>query len=533
MTDKRRIYIFDTTLRDGAQTQGVDFSVQEKRVIAAALDDLGVDYIEGGWPGANPTDNEFFATDPAFQKSRFTAFGMTKRNDCSASNDPTLSAVLNSAATHFCLVGKSWDFQVSVALGITLDENLDNIRQTITHATTYGETLFDAEHFFDGYKANPDYALKCLKAAYDSGARWIVLCDTNGGTLPHEIHDIVTQVSKIIPAQYLGIHAHDDTGNAVANSLAAVYAGCCMIQGTLNGLGERCGNANLISLIPTLMLKMGYDVGLSVNDLKKLRPLSHLLDQMLNRTPASHAPYIGERAFVHKGGLHASAVLKNPDCYEHIAPELVGNERRILITEQAGRSNLIGRLEDFGLTLDQENTQVRALLDLVKQRQAEGYAYDDAEASFEVLAREKTAHLPEYFKLERFTVEDERRYNIKGILKTESQAVVKLKAGKEIKLTVAEGNGPVNALDQALRKALEKIYPQLSDILLLDYRVRILKPQDATGAMPRVLIESGSRQNPDQRWTTIGVSTNIIDASYDALRDSYVYYLMKQGISPQ
>ncbi len=526
---KNRVYLFDTTLRDGAQTHGVDFSVTDKETLAKALDDLGIDYIEGGWPGANPTDDRFFANPPALKNSVFTAFGMTKKAGQSAGNDPSLNAVLNSGAKAFCLVGKTWDFHVAVALGISNDENLENIWESVAAAAKRGEVLFDAEHFFDGFKANPAYALDCLKTAMNAGARWIVLCDTNGGALPHEVRAIVWEVAKTIPPEKLGIHTHDDTGNAVANSLNAVRSGCRMVQGTLNGLGERCGNANLITLIPTLMLKMGYDVGLKKEDLKKLRPLSLMLDEMLNRAPDTGAPYVGERAFVHKGGLHASAVQKNASSYEHIDPALVGNARRIVVSDQAGRSNILNQLQSMGLAVDPKDKRVAALVDLVKQREYEGYAYDSAEASFEVLARRELGQVKEFFRLERFSVTDEHRYNARGDLVTESEASVKVRIGDELVHTVAEGNGPVNALDRALRKALESFYPVLKKMHLVDYRVRILQPQDASAAMPRVRIGSALIDDPEDHWFTIGVSTNIIEASYIALQDSYVYYLTRQG----
>ncbi len=528
--EQTRLYLFDTTLRDGAQTAGVDFSVNDKLAIARALDDFGLDYIEGGWPGANPTDDQFFAQKPEIKNSTFTAFGMTKKAGHSAANDPSLSAVLNSGAQAFCIVGKTWDFHVDVALKITNEENLENIYESMKACAERGEALFDAEHFFDGYKANPNYALDCLKSAYEAGCRWIVLCDTNGGTLPHEIEEIVTDVMKVIPGDRLGIHTHDDTGNAIANTLAAVRAGCRMVQGTLNGLGERCGNANLITLIPTLSLKMGYDIGIDKERLKKLRALSRTLDEILNRAPATHAPYVGDRAFAHKGGLHASAIMKNPACYEHIEPELVGNRRNILVSDQAGRSNMIARLKDLNIEVDPKSEDIQKLVDLVKAREADGYAYDGAEASFEVLARRTLGQVPNYFKTERFSVTDERRYNARGDLVTESEASVKVRVAGQLIHTVAEGNGPVNAIDLALRKALEEFYPALREMHLIDYRVRILKAQDASAAMPRVLIESASLKDPDRRWYTIGVSTNIIDASFDALKDSYIYKLIKNGV---
>lgn len=533
MSETPRIYIFDTTLRDGAQTSGVDFSAEDKVKIARALDDFGIDYIEGGWPGANTTDDIFFEKAPNFQNSKFTAFGMTKKSGVSAANDPSLSAVMNAGTPAICIVGKSWDFHVDVALGIPREENLRNIEDSIgaiAHGSIPREAMLDAEHFFDGYKANPDYALECLKAAEKGGARWIVLCDTNGGTLPHEITDIVNEVTKHIPAEKLGIHTHDDTGNAVANSIAAVQAGCRMVQGTLNGLGERCGNANLITLMPILALKMGYDIGKAGENLKNLRKLSFMLDEILNRAPQENAPFIGARAFAHKGGLHVSAIAKDPASYEHINPESVGNERLILVSDQAGRSNVIARLREIGIN-PPDGASVMNLTTILKEREADGYAYDGAAASFEILAHKEILTLPDYFQVVRFAVKDERRYNAKGLLVTQSEATVKIRIGKEEYYTVAEGNGPVHAIDTALRKALEPQYAILRDMALMDYRVRILKQQDATAAMPRVKIESAGHVNGSyEYWNTIGVSTNIIEASVNALCDSYVWLLLKSGI---
>lgn len=523
MTD--RLYLYDTTLRDGAQTRGVDFSTDDKAAIARALDDLGVDYIEGGWPGANPTDDRFFADPPTLKKSRLSAFGMTRKAGRSADNDPALAATLNSGAPVFCLVGKTWDFHVRDMLNVSLEDNLESISVSLTAAAARGEVHFDAEHYFDGFKANREYALSCVTAAYRAGARWIVLCDTNGGTLSHEITDIVTETARHIPPDHLGIHTHDDTGNAVANSIAAVRAGCRLVQGTLNGLGERCGNANLISLIPTLMVKMGYDVGLSVEDLKKLKPLSRMLDERLCRAPAADAPYVGERAFAHKGGLHASAIMKNPESYEHINPDIVGGQRLIIVSDQAGKSNMLARLRDLGIPVQPDDPRLTTLVDLVKTREADGYAYDGAEASFEMLVRRMLKQVKPYFDLIRFSVKDDKYHDPQTGTTTESEASVKLAIGGEILHVVAEGNGPVNALDNALRKALVMRYPVLEDLRLVDYRVRILKPHDATAAMPRVLIESGLYSRPDRTWSTIGVSTNIIEASFEALYDSYTYML--------
>jgi len=525
-----RLYLFDTTLRDGAQTQGVDFSVADKRAIARELDRLGIDYVEGGWPGANPTDDAFFAQSPGLTRATFTAFGMTRRSGRSVANDPGLSALLNSAADAVCLVGKTWDFHVDVALGVPRDENVAAIGESVAEAAAAkGEALFDAEHFFDGYKANPDYALACVEAAHAAGARWVVLCDTNGGTLPDEIEAIVRRVAERIPGERLGIHTHDDTGNAVANTLAAVRAGVRHVQGTLGGLGERCGNANLVTLIPTLAIKMGYETGVDTAGLASLTHVSRWFDDLLNRPPTEGAPYVGTRAFTHKGGLHASAVAKDPRSYEHLDPERVGNRRHIVVSDQAGKSNVLARFAELGIEVDPKHPNVDKLVRLVKQREFDGYAYDGAEASFALLARRMLGQVPEYFTLERFSVVDERRFNARGQLVTESEATVKVRVGNQQRHEVADGNGPVNAIDRALRKALEPSYPALARMKLVDFRVRILKATEASGAMPRVLIESANGSG--ERWATVGVSTNIIDASFDALGDSFTYKLFCDGVA--
>ena len=523
-----RVYIYDTTLRDGAQTSGVDFSPLDKAAIARELDQLGVDFIEGGWPGANPTDDSFFGNLPNLAHARIAAFGMTRRAGRSADNDPGLNALLDVGAPAVCMVGKAWDYHVDVALGIDRDENLRMIGESIAHAATkVDEVLFDAEHFFDGYKANPDFAMDCLKVALDGGARWVVLCDTNGGTLPFEIEEIVARVCETVPGDKVGIHCHDDTGNAVANSLAAVRAGARMVQGTINGLGERCGNASLVSVIPSLMLKMGFATGISADGLKHLRSVSTMLDERLNRAPDRHRPYVGEAAFAHKGGLHVSAVEKDPKCYEHVAPESVGNRRVILVSDQAGRSNLLARFREIGMEVDPKDTRLDDLLKTVKANEMRGYAYDGAEASFELLARRALGGVPEYFRCTSFRVLDERRWTDKGDLMTLSEATVKLavKGGQE--MAVAEGNGPVNALDAAMRKVLLPLYPSLKDLRLVDYKVRILTPSDATAAVTRVMIESSDGSG--ETWSTVGVSANVIDASYNALRDSIVFKLLRDG----
>jgi 2-isopropylmalate synthase len=524
-----RIYLYDTTLRDGAQTQGVDFGPPDKAAIARELDRLGIDYVEGGWPGANPTDDAFFKAPPRLAKARLTAFGMTRRPGRSAANDPGLAATLGSGVRVACLVGKTWDFHVEVALGVPLAENLTMIGDSVALAAgRLDEVLFDAEHFFDGYKANPGYALDCLAAAHAGGARWIVLCDTNGGTLPDEISRIVGEVASRIPGDRLGIHCHNDTENAVANSLAAVRAGARQVQGTLNGLGERCGNANLVSIIPSLVLKMGYETGVSPEGLKALTHVSRFLDERLNRPPNRHAAYVGESAFAHKGGLHVSAIEKDPRSYEHIEPETVGNRRHVVVSDQAGRSNLLARLREIGVDVAPGHKGLGGLLDTIKEREFAGYAYDGADASFELLARRALESVPEYFRLQSFRVIDERRWNARGELVTLSEATVKVEVGGEQFMAVAEGNGPVNALDTALRKVLTPLYPGLEQIRLTDYKVRILTPQDATKAVTRVMIETADCAGAV--WSTVGVSTNVIDASYNALHDSLTYKLWRDSL---
>ena len=528
--NKERLYIFDTTLRDGAQTQGVDFSVEDKRQIALALDGLGLDYIEGGWPGANPTDTAFFAERPPLKHARFTAFGMTKRSGRSADNDPVLAQVLGADVDAVCLVGKTWDFQVDVALEIPREENIDNIGRSIEAIVAKKrEPMLDAEHFFDGWQANPDYALACIQAAQDAGARWIVLCDTNGGTMPDDVYRIVSEVKAKLPDAHLGIHAHDDTGQAVAVSLAAIRAGVRQIQGTLNGLGERCGNANLCTLIPNLMLKepfaSQFEVGISPANLARLTQVSRLLDEILNRAPSRHAPYVGPSAFAHKGGLHSSAVLKDPTTYEHVKPEAVGNVRVIPVSDQAGRSSVLSRLAEAGIDIDAKDARVARLLEDIKHRASLGYAYDGAEASFELLARRALGEVPDYFKVESFRVTVERKANAQGQFVTLSEGVVKLNVAGTSLHNVGTGNGPVNALDAALRKDLGKYSSFLSDLRLADYKVRILT--SGTEAVTRVMVESVDGKG--NRWSTVGVSENIVDASFEALTDSIIYKLYRDG----
>jgi 2-isopropylmalate synthase len=527
---RERLHLYDTTLRDGAQTQGVDFSLEDKGLIAQQLDVLGVDYIEAGYPGANPTDTKLFAAPQKLGLAKLTAFGMTKRPGRSISNDPGFQAVLAAKAPAICLVAKTWDFHVDVALGISLEENLQGIAESVAAVVATGrEALLDCEHFFDGYKANPDYALHCANAAYEAGARWVVLCDTNGGTLPEEIERIVTELVQHIPGDHVGIHVHNDTDNGVANSLAAVRAGARQIQGTLNGLGERCGNANLTSIIPTLLLKADYadrfETGVTPEKLRTLTHASRILDELLNRAPNRRAPYVGESAFAHKGGIHVSAVQKDPRTYEHVPPDAVGNRRRLLVSDQGGRSNILAELDRIGIAVPKSDPRIGRLLDEVKEREANGYTYEAAEASFELLARRMLGNVPQFFDVDSFRVMVERRHNADGDLVTVSEATVKVRIDGETMLSVGEGNGPVNALDTALRKDLGRYQGYISDLELVDYKVRILT--GGTDAVTRVLIES--RDGEGNRWFTVGVSPNIVDASFEALLDSINYKLIRDG----
>ena len=534
---KERLYLFDTTLRDGAQTQGVQFSAAEKHQITSVLDGLGLDYIEGGWPGANPTDTDFFASPPK-TAAVFTAFGMTKRNGRSADNDDVLSAVMNAGTPAVCLVGKAHDFHVTTALGITLDENIDNITASFAHIKAQGrEGLFDAEHFFDGYKANPDYALQAVHAAYDAGARWIVLCDTNGGVLPHEVTDIVGAViASGIPGDHLAIHTHNDTENAVSNTLAAVLAGVRQVQGTLNGLGERCGNANLTTIIPTLLLKepfaSRFETGVTPDALKGLRKASRLLDDILNRVPAKQAPYVGASAFAHKSGLHASAIAKDPTTYEHVDPASVGNSRVVPMSNQAGQSNLRARLLDAGLDVAEGDPALARIVERIKEREAQGYSYDTAQASFELLAREELGTLPRFFEVKRYRVTVERRKDKRNRMVSISEAVVVTKVHGKKMLNVSESQGPdgsdqgpVNALSRALSKDLGPYQDIIDDMQLVDFKVRITN--GGTEAVTRVIIDSEDGQG--RSWSTVGVSANIVDASFDALIDAINWKLIRDG----
>ncbi len=524
---KDRLYIFDTTLRDGAQTAGIEFSLEDKISVTALLEQLGVDYIEGGYPGANVVDDAFFA-ESRTRDAVFTAFGMTKRAGRSVGNDPGVQAILNSAADAACFVGKSWDRQVKVALEISLEQNLSNLAETVSAGVEAGkEVLVDCEHFFDGYKSNPAYALKFVETALAAGARWVVLCDTNGGTMPDEVAEIVTAVTHVVPGDRLGIHAHDDTGQAVANTLAAVRAGVRHIQGTLNGIGERCGNANLVTIIPTLMLKPGFadrfELGISEEQLGRITSTARAFDELLNRAPARQSPYVGTAAFATKAGIHASALAKDFSSYEHVPPETVGNERSIMVSQQAGKSNLLAALRRHGIAIEKDDPRLDRLLRSVKERESRGYSYDGADASFVLHARSVLGTLPEFFNVESYRASVDRRHNARGEQITVTEAVVKIDIDGERIMSVAEGNGPVNALDLALRKDLGIYSDRISDLELVDFKVRIL--DGGTGAVTRVLVES--RDSTGERWYTIGVSPNIIDASFEALYESITYKLMK------
>ena len=525
---RERLYLFDTTLRDGAQTNGVDFTLHDKLAIARMLDDLGIDYVEAGYPGANPTDTELFAENRRLRAhlhglrhdAAARPLGLQRSRPCRAARRAGRRDLLRRQIVGLPCARRAGDD----ARG----QSRRDPRQRARRHAAGREVLLDCEHFFDGYKANPDYALACASAAHQEGARWVVLCDTNGGTLPHEIEAIVAEAAAV-PGDHLGIHAHNDTEQAVANSLAAVRAGARQIQGTLNGLGERCGNANLVSLIGTLKLKADYRGAL--RDRRGRRPARrphpglHALDEILNRASNRHAPYVGDSAFATKAGIHASAILKDPATYEHVRPESVGNRRKLLVSDQAGRSNVLAELERIGIAVDQDDPRVGRLLDEVKEREAKGYAYEAADASFELLARRMLGKVPQYFDVAQFDVNVEQRVDAEGERVTVSLAVVKVTVDGEELISAAEGNGPVNALDLALRKDLGKYQRYIKGLDLTDYRVRILNA--GTEAVTRVLIESEDENG--EHWTTIGVSPNIIDASFQALMDSIVYKLVKSG----
>jgi 2-isopropylmalate synthase len=522
---KKHIVVYDTTLRDGAQSEGLSLSIEDKLRIAHRLDEMGIPFIEGGWPGANPKDGQFFwrLKEEPLTHAEVVAFCSTRRPGKVAAEDPMLQAIL-SAGTHWVTIfGKSWDFHVTEGLHTTLEENLAMIRDTIEYLRSQGRrVIYDAEHWFDGYKQNRQYALKTLETAMNAGAEWLVFCDTNGGTLPHEITQIVREVFQALPqiqatGVQLGIHTHNDSETAVANAIAAVLEGATMVQGTINGYGERCGNANLCSLIPNLQLKLGFHC-IPQAELEQLTETSRLISEVANLAPDEHAPFVGLSAFAHKGGIHVSAVQRNPLTYEHIQPEKIGNRRRIVISDQAGLSNVLEKARTFGIDLNKEDETCRKILQKLKDLEHQGYQFEAAEASFELLMREALGEREHFFEMRGFQVHCD-----KAAGDTNSLATVKVTVNGEEILAAAEGNGPVSALDAALRKALLNFYPEISQFHLADYKVRILDGGSGTSAKTRVLIES---RNSHKRWSTVGVSTNIIEASYQAVVEGLEYGLI-------
>lgn len=519
-----QIFLYDTTLRDGTQGEDVAFSVEDKLRIAQMLDEFGVHYIEGGWPGSNPRDMEFFRRirDVTLQHARIAAFGSTRRSQYRPEDDPNLKALIEANTPVVTIFGKTWLLHVNDALQITDTENLAIIEESVAYLKAQGkEVVYDAEHFFDGYKGSSEYALQTLLAAQDAGADVVVLCDTNGGTLTDEVAAIVREVRGRLNVP-LGIHTHNDGELAVANTLAAVREGAVHVQGTINGYGERCGNANLCSVIPNLQLKLGYRC-VSDSQLQHLTELSRAVSELANLPPRKHLAYVGASAFAHKGGVHVSAVMKNPQTYEHIAPERVGNQRRVLVSDLSGRSNVIYKARELGI--DGVEPHVQSVVENIKQNEFRGYSYEDADGSLEVLIKRQTRQWHEFFELQGFKVITHKESN--GA-ESVSEALIKVRVGDQVEHTAAEGNGPVNALDNALRKALGKFYPALTDMQLADYKVRVIDGQDGTRATVRVLVTSKSGP---KTWNTVGVSTNIIEASWQALVDSISYHLMKAGAS--
>ena len=533
MNQKSKIWIYDTTLRDGSQGEGISLSLDDKLKIARQLDKMGVPFIEGGWPGANPKDVQFFwkLQEEPLQNSELVAFCSTRRPHSAAAEDKMLQAILAAGTRWITIFGKSWDLHVTDTLKTNLEENLAMIRDTIGYLKSQGrKVIYDAEHWFDGYKHNPSYALETLRTALSSGAEWLVLCDTNGGTLPHEISQVISEMLDAIPetANKIGIHTHNDGGVAVANAIAAAISGATMVQGTINGYGERCGNANLCTAIPNLQLKLGYDC-LGQQELSQLSSASRSISEIVNLAPEDNAPFVGRSAFAHKAGVHVSAVAKNPLTYEHIQPELVGNQRRIVISDQSGLSNILHYAAKFKINLSKQDVTCRQILDKLKSLENQGYQFEVAEASFELLMRSILKPHKQLFQLQGFQVHCNIQQETDN---TASSALATIKVevdGKQL-LEVAEGNGPVAALDSALRKALVKFYPEIANFYLADYKVRILDGGAGTAAKTRVLVESS---NGRERWTTIGVSVNILDASYQAVVEGMEYGLLLQASNAQ
>jgi 2-isopropylmalate synthase len=516
----RLIRIYDTTLRDGTQGEGVSFSMEDKVRLASRLDAFGIHYIEGGWPGSNPKDLRFFRRmqDVTLKHAKLAAFSMTRRAGGATESDPNMLAIIESGASVATIVGKSWDFHVTAALETTLPENVAMIRDSIAWLRPkMDEVLFDAEHFFDGFRANREYALATLKAAAEAGAHWLVLCDTNGGTLPGDLVAMIREVRRHVKTP-LGIHVHNDAECAVANTLAAVAEGVDQVQGTINGFGERCGNANLVSIVPTLVLKLGLDC-IPAPHLRELRDLSRFVSELANRKPWASQPYVGDSAFAHKGGMHVSAVQKHPDTYEHVDPQAIGNHRRVLVSELAGKSNILWKAREYGIDLDRDTPDSRRILDRLKALEDEGFQFEGAEASFELLMERALGRHRPCFELDAYRVIVEEQ---SAAGEPVAEATVRVRVKGMLEHTAAAGNGPVNALDHALRKALEEFYPSLKELRLLDYKVRILDDSKGTAAKTRVLITSGDGA---ETWGTVGVADNIIEASWQALVDSVEYKL--------
>ena len=518
-----KVEIYDTTLRDGAQGEGLSYSVNDKILISKELDKLGIGFIEGGWPSSNPKDMEFFLkmAKVRLKNARLCAFGSTRKPETKAQDDHNLKGLLKSQSSIITIFGKTWDLHVKEVLKTTLEENLKMIKDTVEFLTSKGLTVFyDAEHFFDAYKANKEYSLKCILTAQSSGAKAIVLCDTNGGSLTSEISRVVGEIRPMINVT-LGIHCHNDSGIAIANSISAVEAGANMVQGTINGYGERCGNADLIPIIANLKLKLGIDC-INDNNLKQLTRISHVISEISNMKQKNDQPYVGESAFAHKGGVHINAVLKNVSTYEHIDPDLVGNKRRMLVSELGGKTSILLRAKDLGLDLTKDNPQTKKILKLLQDMEKQGYHYEGAEASFELLMKRALKQYKKFFELEGFKIVVEKHTD----KKITSEAVIKIKVKGTREHTAAEGDGPVNALDNALRKALNDFYPDLAKMHLSDFKVRVLNEKAGTAAKVRVLIQS---QDQEEIWNTVGVSENIIEASWEALVDSVEYKLLKNS----
>ncbi|HUU50810.1 MAG TPA: citramalate synthase [Nitrospinota bacterium] len=519
----RLVKLYDTTLRDGTQAEEISFTLEDKLRIAQKLDELGIHYIEGGWPGSNPKDIGFFKEIKkiSLSHSKIASFGSTRRAKLKAEDDANIKALLESETPVVTIFGKTWDLHVKDALRISTDENLELIYDSLNYLKSkVDEVIYDAEHFFDGYKSNPEYALKTLLTAQEAKVDCIVLCDTNGGTMTHEVQDIINKIRDKMETP-LGIHCHNDSETAVANSIMGVNSGVQHIQGTINGYGERCGNANLCSIIPNLKLKLKVDC-ISDEQMKRLVEVSRFIDEMANLRSWTHRPYVGKSAFAHKGGVHVSAVQRNPETYEHIKPELVGNRQRVLVSDLSGRSNILYKAQEFNIDIESKDPTVQNILDSLKELENQGFQFEGAEASFELLMKKALGKREKFFDLKGFRVIIEKR---KEGTEPISEATIMLIVDGEVEHTAAEGNGPVNALDNALRKALEKFYPELKDMVLNDYKVRILDEWSGTEAITRVLIESRDR---DSRWGTVGVSANIIEASWQALVDSIEYKLHKE-----